>query len=147
MSNFEGLDAELGITEEKVTEISEVRPKRRFFHIWTVRGEDYKLKLNVHMIGELEKKYRTNILNLVSDDGLPPLSTMLTIIQAAAAPWNHKISYEKIKKMYEFWCDDGGNQIDLLSKVVMPVLVVSGFFTEEQGNAIMAELENSKEFL
>ncbi len=147
MGNFEGLDDELGVTEEKVTAISEVRPKRQPFHIWTVRGESYKLKLNTQMIGALEKKYRTNILNLVSADGLPPLSAMLTIIQAAATPWNHGVNFEKIRRLYEFWCEEGGNQIDLLSKVVMPILVVSGFFTGEQGDTIMAELESSKELL
>lgn len=34
------------------------------------------------------------------------------------------------------------NQVDLFEKVVIPTLVVSGFFPEKQAQSIMEELEN-----
>jgi hypothetical protein len=149
MSEFnDGLDFELGVTEEeKVVPIKAEKERRKPFHIWKVHGQEYKLKLNTQMIGALERKYKTNILNLISGDGLPPLSVMLTIIQAAATPWNHGMDYEKVRKLYEFWFDEGGSQVELLSKVIMPIFVVSGFFTEKQGIQIMEELENSEDLL
>lgn len=145
--SFDGLDEELKVEKSKVTSIVEGRPKRRPFHIWTVNGEDHKLKLRTDMIAKLENKYKTNVLNIVSTDGLPPLSVMLTIIQAAISPWEHGISYDKIKTMYDNWCEEGGNQIELLSKVLMPTMVVSGFFTEQQGEAIMKDLQTEDELL
>lgn len=147
MNGFEGLDEELGNAESKVTPIEEAKPKRRPFHYWTVKGQEHKMKLTTQMIGMLEKKYRANVLSLISGEGLPPLSVMLTIIQAAMSPWEHNMDSTTVLKLYESWCDEGGNQIDLLSKVIMPTLVVSGFFTEKQGNSIMEDLKNTDELL
>lgn len=149
MGYSEGLDAEIMGEEQKeenkIVPIDEAKPKRRQFFVWTVGENDYNLKLNANMIGALEKKYNTNVLNLVSSDGLPPLTVMLTIIQAAMSPWNHETDYSRVKKLYDKWCNDGGNQIELLSKVIMPTLVVSGFFTQKQGEQIMEELEAEDE--
>lgn len=143
----EGLDGELGIAENETETVGEKKPKRRPFHIWTVGGQDYKLKLNTQMIEALERKYRTNVLNLITVDGLPQLSVMLTVIQAAASPWNHGMNYERVKKLYDAWREEGGSQTDLLSNVLLPVMAVSGFFTEEQADSIMAELTKTGELL
>jgi len=141
MEYCEGLDAEIAEESKENDMEKKEKPRKRPYHIWEVKGQEHKLKLSTKMIGALEKKYKTNILNLVSEDGLPPLSVMLTIIQAAIITWEHGMDYEKVRDLYDMWCNDGGNQIDLLAKVVMPTLVVSGFFTNTQGEAIMAELE------
>lgn len=126
--------------ENKVVSIDKEFPKRKPFHYWEVAGREYKLKLKASTIGKLENKYRKNIMNLVDD--MPPLSVMLTIIQAAMEPWEHGIDYQDIQKMYDKWTEEGGNQIDLYSKVVMPTMAVSGFFTEKQAASIMEELQN-----
>lgn len=110
------------------------------FWYWTVKGRDYRLKLKASTIGKLENKYRQNIMNLVED--MPSLSVMLTIIQAAMEPWEHGIDYPDIQKIYDSWTEEGGNQVDLFKKVVIPTLVVSGFFPEKQAQSIMEELEN-----
>lgn len=149
MEMFEaGLDSELETTEELDhtqglgAAPAEKKPKRKPFHIWTVNGKEYKLKLTTRMIGALEKKYRTNVMNLVTADGMPPLSVMLTIIQAAASPWHHKFKYEKAEELYDSWYAQGGNQMELLSKVIMPTMAVSGFFTEDQAASILKDVEN-----
>ncbi|MCI9359250.1 MAG: hypothetical protein HFH59_17580 [Lachnospiraceae bacterium] len=143
-----GLDNELETTEELDNAEglgetpAEKKPKRRPFHIWTVGGTGYKLKLTTRMIGALEKKYRTNVMNLVTADGMPPLSVMLTIIQAAASPWHHGFNYKKAGGCYDSWCTEGGNQMELLSKVIMPTLAVSGFFTQDQADSVMKDVED-----
>ena len=73
---------------------------------------------------------------------MPSLSVMLTIIQAAMEPWEHGIDYPDIQKIYDSWTEEGGNQVDLFKKVVIPTLVVSVFFPEKQAQSIMEELEN-----
>lgn len=126
--------------EEKVVNLDEEKKKRKPFWYWTVKCRDYRLKLKASTIGKLENKYRQNIMNLVED--MPSLSVMLTIIQAAMEPWEHGIDYPDIQKIYDYWTEEGGNQVDLFEKVVIPTLVVSGFFPEKQAQSIMEELEN-----
>lgn len=121
--------------------------KRQPFHYWNVNGKEYKLKLTTAMISMLENKYRTNILNLVSDSGIPPLSVMLTIIQAAMAPWEHGRTYSKVQNMYDAWCEQGGNQMDFFTGILMPTMAVSGFFTEKQAESLMKDLKNMDELL
>lgn len=148
MSDLGGLDE----MEEKVDNSATVKfpdkkSKRRPFHYWTVRDKDYRLKLNTSMIEKLENKYRTNIINLVSNDGIPPLSVMLTVVQAAMAPWEHGIDYKKVQNLYDNWFEDGGNQITFFSEVLMPTMAVSGFFTEKQAASIMESMKDMDELL
>lgn len=109
--NLGGLD-EVNETEEKVVEIEK---KRKPFHYWTVAGRDYKLKLQAGSVERVENKYHQNIINMI--DEIPPLSVMLTIIQAAMENWEHNMSYTKIKKLYDTWTEeDGGDQFSLYTK-------------------------------
>ena len=90
MSDIGGLDTVEETAEEKVVEMTE-KKERKPFHCWTVNKRDYRLKLKASTIGKLENKYRQNILNMLDD--IPPLSVMLTIIQAAMEPWEHGMSF------------------------------------------------------
>lgn len=58
-------------------------------------------------------------------------------------PWQHGMSYMKVQNVYDIWADEeGGNQSDLYTKVVLPTLAVSGFFTAEQAETLMQEIGN-----
>lgn len=145
--SFAGIDEEIegkAAVEEsggKVASFEEVKKKRRPFHYWEVGGNAYKLKLTTQMIEQLEKKYRQNILNLVTDDGIPPLSTMLTVIQAAIVPWEHGITYDKVKTLYDAWSEEGGNQMEFFTSILLPTMAVSGFFTEKQAESMLNSLK------
>ena len=145
MNGMEGLDEELkqdeASKENNITDFEEAKKKRRPFHYWTVGGVEHKMKLTTDMITMLENKYRMNILTIISANDIPPLSTMLTIAQAAINPWEHGTKYETVKAMYNKWVEEGGNQIDLLAKVIIPTMSVSGFFTEAQAEAILNGIE------
>ena len=108
MSEFTGgIDEEIGVEEkeksDKITSIEEKKPKRRPFHYWEVGDRRLSLKLNTRMIEILENKYKMNIMNLVAGGDIPPLSVMITVVQAAAAPWTHKLKYEDVQKLYDKW--------------------------------------------
>lgn len=133
--NIGGLD-EVNETEEKVVEMEK---KRRPFHYWTVKGRDYRLKLQAGSIERVENKYHQNIMNIVSE--MPPLTVMLTIIQAAMENWEAGMSYTKIKKLYDTWTEDGGDQFSFYTKIIIPTLVVSGFFPADQSEEIMEEMK------
>lgn len=148
MSDLGGLDEkEQGVKEGVITDFETAKKKRRPFHYWTVNGRDYKLKLSTGMIEKLENKYRTNIMNIVTDSGLPPLSIMLTVVQAAMSPWEHGIDYSDVKKMYDSWSEEGGNQMEFFSKVLMPTMAVSGFFTDRQAGSILESMKEIDELL
>lgn len=142
--NLGGLDEEIQETE-KVVSMEEKKKERKPFHFWEVDGRTYKLKLNTTMICKLENKYRCNISSLVVGEDIPPLAVMLTIIHAAMVPWEHGISYVNVQKLYEKWTEDGGNQQELYTKVLIPLMAVSGFFTEKQNQALMEAMEAEEE--
>lgn len=148
----EGIDQEIEKTEEQndmaVADFDQEKAKRRPFHYWTVGGTDYRLKLQTSMIEKVESKYKANIINLVSVDGVPPLSVMLTIIQAAMIPWHHGMTYSKIQKLYDTWVDqEGGSLMTFYTRVVMPTLAVSGFFTAQQATEMLKDMEEMESLL
>lgn len=142
MENLGGLDDVAENTEDTVVSLEEKKEKRKPFHYWNVKGRDYRLKLKASTISKLENKYHQNIMNMLDD--IPPLTVMLTIIQAAMEPWEHGMSFTKIQNLYDIWTDEeGGNQSDLYTKVILPTLSVSGFFTAEQAETLTQEIGNA----
>lgn len=149
-----GLDKELGLTEEtsdkgsvthNISEFREPKKVKKPFHFWNVGGEEYRLKLTTQMVIKLEDKYRCNLLNILSSDGMPRLSVMLVVIQAAMEPWRHGTKYKTVQDIYNQYLEEGGSQIKLLSGVVMPTMAVSGFFTESQAEDLMDKMSEMED--
>lgn len=138
-----GIDEDESVVteQEKVTSFEEAKKKRKPFALWKVADEDYRLKLRSDMVCKLEDKYRTNILNLITGEGLPPLAIMLTVIQAAMCTYNHGIKLKDVQAIYETYLDEGGSQIQLLTDVIFPILSVSGFFTESQSQELLEKVK------
>lgn len=148
--DLRGLDDFENTSEEKnkVVSVEEFKKKRKAFFFWEVNGTPHKMKLQTAMISKLENKYRRNLLNIISEDGIPPLSTMLTIAQAALIPWEHGVKYQDVEKLYDSWVEhDGGSQAEFLNGVIIPTMAVSGFFTPEQADSIMSSLEAAMDFI
>lgn len=120
---------------------ADVNKKRRPFAIWKVGKKEYKLKLTASNIARLEERYGKNILILVSEDGLPPLDTMLTILQAAMLPFQHGVRISELYDIFDEYVDNGGDQTKLLADVIFPTLSVSGFFTESQDEQMKETLK------
>lgn len=127
-------------TEEKVVSIT-----RKPYSTWTVGDTEYKLKLRASEITRLEERFKENLLIVVTGgDGFPPLATMLTIIQASMQAFHHGMTFGKVQAAFDQYVDEGGDQMKLMAEVVMPLLAVSGFFTETQKEALtesMREME------
>lgn len=136
-----GLDLEKDEIQEerKTVDLEEERQKRKPFCYWTVGGRDYRLKLKGQNIERLENKYKCNIMNLVND--LPPLSVMLTIIQAAMQPWEHGVKYSDIVNLYDKYVEEGGSQVNLYKDVIIQTLAVSGFFTQKMAEELLEATE------
>lgn len=136
-----GLDLEKDEIQEerKNVDLEEERQKRKPFCYWTVGSRDYRLKLKAQNIERLENKYKCNIMNLVND--LPPLSVMLTIIQAAMQPWEHGVKYSDIVNLYDKYVEEGGSQVNLYKDVIIQTLAVSGFFTQKMAEELLEATE------
>ncbi len=150
--NLCGLDNTNDVLEntegKKVVPIEELQKKRKPFFFWEVNGTSHKMKLQTGMISKLENKYRRNLLNIISDDGIPPLSVMLTVVQAAIAPWEHGTTYKNVEELYDTWVEyNGGSQTELLSKVIIPTMAVSGFFTPEQADSIVNSVTEATDLI
>ena len=96
------------------------------YHLWTVGESEYKLKLSVEAIVNLEDKINCNLLNILND-GMPSLKNMKVIIHAALLKYNHGIKLENVNEILTKYFENGGSQIELLKDVIMPIFAVSGF--------------------
>ena len=135
MDNMEnmGFDTEL---ENNVIDLNKV-PNRPAYAVWTVNGTDYKLKLTTSVICRLEDKYKRNLLMVMMDnDGLPAVSVMLTVVQAAMQKFHHGMSFVKVQDLYDDYVDEGGSQMGMMTDVIMPLLNASGFFTTTQNESM-----------
>ena len=114
--------------------------KRKPFWYWTVKGRDYRLKLKASTIGKAGEQVSPEYYEPGGRYALPVGHA--DYYSGGYGAWEHGIDYPDIQKIYDSWTEEGGNQVDLFKKVVIPTLVVSGFFPEKQAQSIMEELEN-----
>ena len=109
------------------------RVTRRPFAVWEVGGETYRLKLTTSDIMELEKRYGTNLLDVISPDtdtGMPALAVMLDITHTAAQKFHHGLKRTDLVDLFDRYVDDGGSQLDFYMQVFTDIFVVSGFFSK-----------------
>ena len=139
-----GFDEEM--LKDEAAVVTEVRagskPKRAPYTIWEVGGAEYKLRLTTVDISKLEQKYRRNLLIYLLDDDIPAVSDMLTVIQAAMRTYHHGMTFLNVQGLYDQYVNEGGDQNKLMGDVLMPLLAVSGFFTQSQEEILTQEIKN-----
>lgn len=147
MESLSGLDNKEEVTQdEKVVEFEERKPIRKPYMVWEIdSNNELKLILTTEVICKLEDKYRRNLLQVITADDIPPLAIMLTVIQAATQKYHHKMDFKKIQSMYDKYVERGGSQMNLLKNVIMPLLSVSGFFTQNQAEILQEQLEDAED--
>jgi len=140
------------VIEEKVTKIPEQakaqeKPKRRPFTVWTVGGTDYKMRLSTEAIAELEGRYKTNLLNLLSteNEALPAMSIMLDVAFSALKKYNHGIGRKDMYTLFDRYVDEGGSQLTFYTDVFTDIFAVSGFFTAEAAEKLHQEMQDIKD--
>ena len=80
---------------------------------------------------------------MVTDDDFLTVPTMMTIIQAAMLKFHHGMTFVKVQNAYDDYVDRGGDQMKLLSDVIMPLMGVSGFFTDSQMEIVTEEMKDA----
>ena len=64
-------------------------------------------------------------------------------INEAMSPWEHGIDYQDVQKLYDAWIDEGNSQLELYQKILIPLMVVSGFLPEKTAASLLEEIENA----
>ncbi len=152
MDNFVGINEyeneenlsveETGSNNTNVISMEEQKQKRPAFAFWETGKDSLKLKLTTSQVLELEKKYRKNLISMLGDeDNIPPLTTMLQVIHAAALPWKHGIKLKNIIELYDRYQEQGGTQLNLYVDVYLQIFMVSGFFSD----SVVEDMEDSME--
>lgn len=127
----------------------EKKTEKRPFAIWEVKGKEYKLKLSTPRIIELEKKYKTNLMNIMGADkgGMPALAVMLDVAHAAMRDYVHGVKEADMAVLFDKYLDDGGSQLNFYTEIYMNIFAVSGFFSTSLTEKVQETLEEVKESL
>lgn len=136
-----GIDDELEKeASEPTAEEEKVVQMRRPWVTWDVAGTEYKLKLTTSAITKLEQRFNKSLLAAVLDDGIPPVSTVVTMLQAALQKYHHGIKSYAVEELLDKYLDTGETQISLLKDVIYPLMADAGFFTAAQINLLTKEI-------
>lgn len=141
--------AETEAEEEKVVKFEERKPCRKPFAIWEVSGRTFKLKLSTSGVLELEKKYKTNLMNIMGagQGGMPALSVMLDVSAVAMRTFEHGVKAADVQEAFDRYLEEGGSQLNFYTEVYMNIFAVSGFFSTSLTNQMEDTLEEVKEIL
>lgn len=133
------------VEEEKVSSIEKEKKKRMPWAIWEVGGREYKLKLTTPEILELEKKYKTNLMNVMGsgEGGMPALTVMLDITHAAMKPFEHGMKMQDVVALFGKYEAEGGSQLEFYTKIYMNIFAVSGFFSATLTEQMKETLEEA----
>lgn len=72
---------------------------------------------------------------------------MAMLIHGALKKYNHGISLNDVNDILDDYFEEGGSQLDLLQKVIIPIFNVSGFFTPEMVEAMEVKMKEANEKL
>lgn len=95
--------------------------------------KEYKLRLTAGAAAEIEEKIGCNLISLfagITENNVPPLSSMLTILWGALQPLNHGISMKDTYDIYDEFVDNQNTFVDLI-KILVDTLKISGFMATD----------------
>ena len=105
-----------------------------FYTTLTIKDKEYKCRLNAKACVDLEKRLRTNPLNIftrvASNGEVPPLEVLLQILHASLQTMEHGITLEKTYDLYDAYVEDGHTMVDLIP-FILEIFKTSGFFVED----------------
>ena len=93
---------------------------------FTVKGKEYKLRLNTRNLIMLEKQLGCNPLAIFGKgDTIPQVTTMVQILYFSLQQYNHGISLNDAYDIYDKWINEGHTVTDFIP-IILEVYKVSG---------------------
>ena len=100
------------------------------FEILTVNGKEYKLRLTMRGVVELESKFKKNIVAVVANSDDISFTDICAIFWAMLIKYNANITYtDAVDIVDDYLCE--GHSLEDLMGVIANTLKVSGFIKEE----------------
>ena len=128
-------------------DIEKTEQAPRPFVVWTVDGQDFRLKLTTAWIQKLEQQFKKPLMQAVTDDGIPATSVIVPILQAALQKYNHGIKSNTVNDMLVRYIEGGKNIYDLLNEAIYPLMFDAGFFTKTMLDTMTAELQTMDQLI
>ena len=93
---------------------------------------NYKLKMSVSAIMQLEKRLGFNPVLIFGKDGqrIPTVGEMVAILHASMQKYHHGISYNEATNCFEAWLDQGHTINDFLP-ILVEIYRESGLIAKE----------------
>ena len=92
---------------------------------------EYKLRLNVRSIINLEKQLGCNPLAIFgTGETIPPVTTMVQILHASLQAFEHGITLDKSYSIFDSWLEDG-HDITYFLMVIIDIYKVSGIMKND----------------
>lgn len=98
---------------------------------FTVKDNQYKLRLNTRNIVNLEKQLGCNPMAIFGDGTtIPKITIMVQILHNALQQYQSNITLDKAYDIFDEWLDDGHNMTEFLG-IIVEIYKVSGIIPEE----------------
>lgn len=101
------------------------------FYIFTVRGEEYKLRLTASVIMSIEKKLGKPLFAALENIQDNMIETITTILWGALQPFNAGFTQERAIALFDDYIDEG-HSIEELMREINGLFEASGFFKKGQ---------------
>ena len=102
---------------------------------FTVKGKEYKAKINARGSVELERFLGTNPVNIILAMGeteeVPSLEKMLKIIQVAVATFMPSFKMNDAYDLYDDFIEEGNAMSDIVP-IVLDIFKASGYLKKEE---------------
>lgn len=105
----------------------------KFFEL-ELEGETLKFRLTSNDCMVIEKVYGKSVIDFVQSMSMTMIITMLRYMRRSSVP---NFSEKDATELYDKLIDNGFTMADILNKVILEGLVVSGFMSKDE----MAEIQ------
>lgn len=98
----------------------------------TIKGREYKLRLDAKNSVSLERKLGKSPLALFMDaeNSVPKLDDLIEIFAASLNKYQHGITIDATYDLYDEYIEEGGTFTDFIP-VILDVFKTSGYFKDE----------------
>ena len=103
----------------------------KIFHVLTVGGEEYKLRLTAGAIMSIEKKLGKSLFSALEGIQDNMVETVISILWGALQPLNANFPFEKAVELFDQYIDEGHSMEDLMQEI-NALFTASGFFKKGQ---------------
>lgn len=111
------------------------------YHIIELNGKEIKFRLKSKDSIEIERKYGKSVIDLIGD---PSMTSVITLLKYMRRGEISNFSDENTYELYDSLVDNNYVMETILTEILYPTLVVSGFLKKEDMDEALANIENKK---